>query len=65
MGFPGGSVGKKPPANARDVGSISEWGRSLGEGNGYPLQVFLPGKSHGQKSLAATVHVVPKELDMT
>ena len=65
MGFPGGSVGKKPPANARDVGSISEWGRSLGEGNGYPLQVFLPGKSHGKKSLAATVHRIPKELDMT
>ena len=55
-------VGKKPPANARDLGSISGWGRSLGEGNGYPLQVFLPGKSHGQKSLAAKVHGVPKRV---
>ena len=39
------------PANAGDAGSIPGSGRSPGEGNGYPLQVFLPGKSHGQKSL--------------
>ena len=38
-------------ANAGDVGSIPESGRSLGEGNGNPLQYFLPGKSHGQSSL--------------
>ena len=25
MGFPGGSVVKNPPANARDVGSIPGW----------------------------------------
>ena len=55
-------MGKKPPASARDVGPISEWGRSLGEGNSYPLQVFLPGKSHRQKSLAAKVHGVPKRV---
>ena len=32
---------KDPPANAgdiRDTGSIPEWGRSLGEGNGNSLQ---------------------------
>ena len=28
-------------------------GRSPGEGNGNPLQYFLPGKFHGQRSLAA------------
>jgi len=27
MGFPGGSVVKNPPANARDAGSIPGWGR--------------------------------------
>ena len=39
-GFPGGSVVKKIPANAGDaeVGSIPGLGRSLGEGNGNPLQ---------------------------
>ena len=26
-------------------------GRSPGEGNGNPVQFFLPGKSHGQRSL--------------
>ena len=37
-GFPGGSVVKKLPANAGDTGSISDPGRSPGEGNGNPLQ---------------------------
>ena len=38
MGFPGGSVIKNLPANAGDVGSIPELGRSPGVGNGNPLQ---------------------------
>ena len=38
MGFLGGSVLKKPPANLGDVGSIPGLGRSSGEGNGDPLQ---------------------------
>ena len=40
-GFPGGSVVKKPPAGAGaagDSGLITEWGRSPGGGNGYPLK---------------------------
>ena len=37
MGFPGGSVVKNPPANARDTGSFFGSGRSPGEGNGNPL----------------------------
>ena len=42
MGFPGGSVVKNLPANARDnrMGLILGSGRSPGEGNGYPLQVL-------------------------
>ena len=39
--FPGGSVVKKPPANAgdaREVGSIPGLGRSPGVGNDNPLQ---------------------------
>ena len=67
MGFPGVSVVKNLPANARDVGSIPESGRCLGEGNGNPLQYFLPGKSHGQRSLvgSSVVDGVAKESDLT
>ena len=38
LGFPGGSVGKNPPANAGDPGSVPGSGRSLGGGNVNPLQ---------------------------
>ena len=44
---------KNLPVNSgdmRDVGSIPESGRFLGEGNGN-LPIFLPGKSHGQRNL--------------
>ena len=40
---------KKPPAKAGDVGSTLGLGASPGEGNSNPI--FLPGKSHGQRSL--------------
>ena len=53
--FPCGAVVKNLPANARDardMASIPGSGRSLGEGNGNPPPVFLPGESHGQRSLA-------------
>ena len=38
MGFPGGIVVKNLPANAGDMGSIPESGRSPEGGNGNPLQ---------------------------
>ena len=38
MGFPGGSDGKKSACNMIDLGSIPGLGRSLGDGNGKPLQ---------------------------
>ena len=53
-GFPGGAVIKNLPTNAedtRDAGLIPGSRRSPGEGNGDPLQVFLPGKFCGQRSL--------------
>ena len=37
-GFPGGSQVKASAWNAGDPGSIPEFGRSPGEGNGNPLQ---------------------------
>ena len=38
LGFPGGSVVKNLSANAGNVGSIPESGRSPGEENGSPFQ---------------------------
>ena len=49
VGFPSGSVVKNPPANARDMGWIRvrkiPWRRKW-----QPTTVFLPRKSHGQRS---------------
>ena len=47
-------VVKNLPANAgdiRDAGSIPGLGRSPGGGKWQPTPVFLPGESHGLKSL--------------
>ena len=38
LGLPYSSVGKEYACNAGDPSSISGWGRSAGEGIGYPLQ---------------------------
>ena len=66
MGFPGGSAVENPSANAEDEGSIPGLGRSPGEGNvNQPIQVFLPGKSHGQRSLVGYSLWGGKESDMT
>ena len=55
---------KKLPASAgRDVGSIRQWGRSPGRER-QPTPVFLPGKSHGQRSLAGYSPWGHKESDM-
>ena len=51
QGFPGGSEGKASSRNARDPCSIPGSGRSPGEGHGNPTPVFLPGESHGRRSL--------------
>ena len=40
MGFPSGSAIENPPDNAGDMGSVPGWGKSLGEGNGSPLQIL-------------------------
>ena len=56
---------KNPPANAGDANLIPGLGRSPGEGNGNPLQLFLPGKSHGQRSLVGYSPWGRKESDMT
>ena len=59
---------KNSPANAgdiRDVGSIPVLGRSPGEGHVNPIQLFLPGETHGQRSLAGYSPWGCKESDTT
>ena len=65
MGFPNGSVVKNLPASAGHLGLIPGSGRSLGEGNGNPLQYSCLGNSMDRGAWRATVHGVAKELDMT
>ena len=56
---------KNPSANAGDAGLIHSLGRSPGEGNGNPLQYFLPGKYYGQRNLTSYSPWGCKESDMT
>ena len=63
MGFPGGSDGKESVCNAEDMGSIPRLGRSIGEGNGNPLQYSCLEKSMDGGAWRATVHGVTKRHD--
>ena len=54
--LPGGSEVKASASNAGDLGSILGLGRSLGEGNGYPLQ-----HSDLENSMDCIVHGGHKE----
>ena len=56
---------KNPLGNAGDSSLIPGSGRSPGKGNGYPLQYSLPGKFHGQRSLAGYSLWDHKESDTT
>ena len=68
MGFPGGTVTNA--GDARDTDLIPGSERFSGVGKWQPAPVFLPGKFHGQRSLASgawqatTVHVTA-ESDLT
>ena len=56
---------KNLPANAGDVSLIPASRRSPEEGNGNPLQYFLPEKSLGQRNLAGYSPWSPKKSDTT
>ena len=62
--FPGGSVVKKQPANAGNVGSIPGLGRPPGEGNGNPLYYSCLRNPINRGAWQATVHGVTKRLDL-
>ena len=59
-GFPGGAGGKE-----RDVGLIPAVGKIPWRRAWQPTPVFLPGESHGQRSLAGYSPWGHKELNMT
>ena len=58
LGFPGGSDMKEFACNAGHLGLIPGWGRSPGEGNGYPLQCFCLENSMDRGGWQAAVHGV-------
>ena len=62
---PGSSAGKESACNAGDLGSLSGWGRSAGERNGYPLQYSGLENSMDRGVWWATVHGVTKSWTWT
>ena len=60
MGFLGGLEVKASDCNAGDLGSIPGSGRSLGEGNGNPLQYSSLENPMDREAWQATVHRVTK-----
>ena len=66
-GFPGDSVGKEPlPMQETQGHGFNPWVRKIPWRRKWqPFPVFLPGKFHGQRSLAGYSPCGHKELDMT
>ena len=64
-GVVGGSDGKESACNVADLSLIPVSGRSPGEENGNPLQLFLPREPHGQRTLLGYSPWNHKELDTT
>ena len=64
-GLSGGLVVKSPSANAGDLCLTPGSGRSLGEGNGNPLQYSCLENPMGSGAWRATVQKVPIESDTT
>ena len=61
MVSPGGSDGKESACSAEDQGLIPRWGRSPGEGNGYPSTlVYYLENSMDRGAWKAMVHGVPR-----
>ena len=63
MGIPGGASGKKPTCECKRHRrhGFDPWARKIPWRRTYqPTTVFLPGESHGQRSLGDTFHSVAK-----
>ena len=64
-GFPGGSDGKASACNLGDLSSITQLGRSPGEGHGYWLQYSCVENSMDRGDWRATVHGMAKSRTFT
>ena len=64
-GFPGSSEVKASARNAGDQGSIPGLGRLPWRRKWQPTPLFLPGESHGRRSLVGYSPQSRKEWDMT
>ena len=66
-GFPGDTSGKEPASQFKRGKrcGFNPWVRKIWRRNWLPTPVFLPGKSHGQRSLAGYSPRGPKESAMT
>ena len=64
-GFPYGSNSKESACNAGDLGSMAGIGRSLGGGNGNPLQYPCLENPQGQRSPAGYSPLGHRESDTT
>ena len=60
IGYPGGLDSKESTCNPGDSGSIPGWGRTPGEGNGYPPQYSRLENSIDREAWGVTVHGVAK-----
>ena len=68
LGLPSGTSGKEPACQCRrhKRHGFDTWvGKILRKRKWQPSPVFLPGKSHGQRSLAGYSKLGCKELDTT
>ena len=65
LGFPGGSVGKEPACNVRDLGLIPGLGRTPGGGPGNPLLCSCLENPHGLRGLVGYSPWGCKESDLT
>ena len=63
--FPSGSDSKESACNAGDLGLIPGLEGSPGKGTGIPTPAFLPGESHGLRSLAGYSPWGGPESDMS
>ena len=64
-GFPGGSDSEESAHNVGDLSSIPGWENPLWRRKWQLTSIFLPGESHGQRSLVGYSPWGNEELDTT
>jgi len=67
VGFPGGASGKEPACQCRRCKKhgFDPWVGKIPWRAWQPTPIFLPGESHGQRSLAGYIQALGQQLYMT